>query len=180
MEIGSTDSTDNFFSNYYKDIIEHSNRHLCSSFRFQNNKSYVFSSKNFELQGNQFIVLKIVNLKHREIHNFYKNQYSKINKCRRIESNYDVKHIQPKCQFGNCNNDFFGNVDCPNEICSEKCCVRKKTFQSFGRSDYQWPQYEFLCQVLNIFKERRTVSFQLMCNDGLFFRRDVKIISRFY
>ena len=43
IEIGSTKSKDNLFAHYYKDIIEHPNRLILLSFRFQYNNSCVSS-----------------------------------------------------------------------------------------------------------------------------------------
>ena len=90
VEIGSKKSKDNLFVHHYNDIIEHPNRQVRLSFRFGNNTSYVFSLKNFELHGNQFILTEIVNLIHREIHHLYHNRYYVANKCEIIESNYNV------------------------------------------------------------------------------------------
>ena len=73
VEIGSTTSKDNLVVHHYNDVIQHPNRQICSSFRFGNNNSCVFSLKRFELQGNQFILTEIVNLNHREIHHLIKN-----------------------------------------------------------------------------------------------------------
>ena len=55
VEIGSIKSEDNFFAHYYNDMIEHPNRQICSSFRFGNNNSCVFSIKKIELHGSLFI-----------------------------------------------------------------------------------------------------------------------------
>ena len=90
VEIGSTKSKDNLFVHHYNDIIEHPKRQFRLSFRFGNNNSCLFSLKKFELHGNQFIPTKIVNLNHREIHQFYKIRYYVANKCEIIESNYNV------------------------------------------------------------------------------------------
>ena len=90
VEIGSTKPKDNLFVHYYNDIIEHPKRRIRLSFRFGNNKSWVFSLEKFELHGNQIILTEIVNLNHREIHHLYKNRYYVANKCELIESNYNV------------------------------------------------------------------------------------------
>ena len=95
VEIGSTKSKDNLFDHSYNDIIEHLNRQIRSLLRFGNNNCCVFSTKKFELHGNQFILTEIVNLNHREIHHLYKNRYYVANKCEIIESNYDVQRIHP-------------------------------------------------------------------------------------
>ena len=80
VEIGFTKSKDNLFAHYYDDIIDHPNRQIRLSFRFENNNFCVFSVKKFELHGNQFILTEIVNLNHREIHHLYKNRYYVANK----------------------------------------------------------------------------------------------------
>ena len=90
VEIGSTKSNDNIFSQHYNDIIEHPKRQIRLSFRFGNNNSCLFSLKKFELHGNQFILPEIVNLNHREHRHLYKNRYYVANKCEIIESNYNV------------------------------------------------------------------------------------------
>ena len=50
------------FSHCYKGIIEHLNRQIRTSFRFQKNKTCVFSIKNFEQYGDHFILTEVVNL----------------------------------------------------------------------------------------------------------------------
>ena len=90
VEIGSTESKNNLFGHHYNDIIEHPNRQIRLSFRFVNENSCVFSLKEFELHGNQFILTEFVNLNHREIHQLCKNRYYVANKCGTIESNYNL------------------------------------------------------------------------------------------
>ena len=57
----------------------------------------------------------------------------------------------PDCWYDNSTIILIGDVFCPNTNCSGKLCLHKKTFQSLGRSDYQCPQCESVCQVRNIF-----------------------------
>ena len=90
VEIGITKSKGNLFAHYYKGMFEHPSRQIRLSFRLRNNILCVFSIKKFELQGNQFILAEIVNLDHREIHQFYKNRYYVANRSEFFESNYDV------------------------------------------------------------------------------------------
>ena len=73
FEIGFTKAKDELFSHCYKDIVEHLNRQFRLSFRFERNKTCVFSIKNFEQYGDQFILPKVVNLSFREIKHLYKN-----------------------------------------------------------------------------------------------------------
>ena len=89
-EIVSTESKDNLFVPYCNDIIEHRNRQIHLSFRFQSNNSCVSFIKNFELHGNQFILPEIVIINHRKIQLLYKNRYYDANNREIIQSNYDV------------------------------------------------------------------------------------------
>ena len=90
FEIGITKAKDELFSHCYKDIVEHLNREIRISFRFEKNKTCVFSIKKFELYGDQFILTEIVNLGYREIKHVYKNRFFVAYKCNIFQSNYDV------------------------------------------------------------------------------------------
>ena len=90
LEIGLTKAKDELFSPCYKDIVEHLNRQLRLSFLFQKNKTCVFSIKNFEQYGDQFILTEVVNLSYCEIKHLYKNRFFVAYKCDIFESNYNV------------------------------------------------------------------------------------------
>ena len=90
FEIGFTKAKDELFSHCYKDIAEHLNRQIRLSFRFEKNKTCVFSIKKFEHYGDQFIPTEVVNLGYREINHFYKNRFFVAYKCNIFESNYNV------------------------------------------------------------------------------------------
>ena len=90
FEIGFTKAKDELFSHCYKDIVEHLNRQIRSSFRFEKIKTSVFSIKKFEQYGDQFIPTEVVNLCYREIEHLYKNRVFVAHKCDIFESNYNV------------------------------------------------------------------------------------------
>ena len=90
FEIGFTKAKDELFSHCYKDIVEHINRQIRLSFRFEKNKTCVFSIKKFEHYGDQFILTEIVSLGYREIKRPYKNRFFVAYKCDIFESNYNV------------------------------------------------------------------------------------------
>ena len=75
FEIGFTKAKDELFRHCYKDIVEHLNRQIRISFLFEKNKTCVFSIKNFEHYGDQFILTEVVNLGYREIKHLYKNRF---------------------------------------------------------------------------------------------------------
>ena len=89
-EIGFTKAKDELFTHCYKDIVEHLNRQIRLSFRFEKDKTCIFSIKKFEQYGDQFILTEIVNLGYREIKHLYKNRYFVAYKCDIFESNYDI------------------------------------------------------------------------------------------
>ena len=90
FDIGFTKAKDELFSHCYKDIVEHLNRLIKLSFRFQKNKTCVCSIKNFEQYGDQFILTEFVNLSYREVKHLYKNRFFVAHKCDIFESNYNV------------------------------------------------------------------------------------------
>ena len=90
VEIGFTKAKDELFSYCYKNIVEHLNRQVRSSFPFEKNKSCVFFIKKFEQNGDQFILTEVVDLSYREIKHLYKNRFFVAYKCDIFESNCNV------------------------------------------------------------------------------------------
>ena len=90
FEIGFTKAKGELFSHCYKDIVEHLNRQIRLSFRFQKNKTCVFSIKKLEHNGDQFVLTEVVNLGYREIKHLYVNRFFVAYKCNSFESNYNV------------------------------------------------------------------------------------------
>ena len=90
FEIGFTKAKDELFSHCYKDIVQHLNRQIRLSFRFEKNNTCVFSIKKFEHYGDQFILTEVVNLGYREIKHLYKKRFSVAYMCDIFESNYNV------------------------------------------------------------------------------------------
>ena len=85
------------------------------------------------------------------------------------------------CGYDNSTIVFIVDVYCPNTKCSVKLCLYKKTFQSLGRSDYECPQCESVCQVRNIsFEDQMNFLFLVACSRGLHFWGEPKISSRCY
>ena len=76
--------------------------------------------------------------------------------------------ITTDCGYGNSNVFHIGDVYCPSTKCSGKLCLRKKTFQFFGRSDYQFPQCVSVCQVRNTPFEQQTNPFFLSFGQGVY------------
>ena len=90
FQIGFTKAKDELFSHCYNNIVEHLHRQIRLSFRFQKNKTCVFSIKKFEQNGDQFILTEVVNMSYREIKHLYKNRFFVAYKCDNFESNYNV------------------------------------------------------------------------------------------
>ena len=65
----------------------------------------------------------------------------------------------PDCGYDNSTIILIGDVYCPITMCSVKLCLHKKTFQSLGRSDYQFPPLASACQKRNSIFEDQTNSF---------------------
>ena len=133
FEIIFTKAKDELFSHCYKDIAEHLNRQIRISFRFEKNKTCVFSIKHFEHYGDQFILTEVVNLCYREIEHLYKNRFFVAYKCNIFRA---ITMCSTDCGYDNSTIVFIGDVYCPNTKCLGKLCLHKKTSQSLGRSDY--------------------------------------------
>ena len=89
-DVGSTKIKDNLFIHHHKNIFEHSDGQIPSSFRFGNNKPCVFSIKKFEIGGSQITLTEIVKRNRRQIHHLQENRQKVAKKCETIERTYDV------------------------------------------------------------------------------------------
>ena len=65
FDIGFTKAKDELFSQCYNDIAQHLNRLFRLSFRFEKNKTCVFSVKEFEHYADQLVHTEVVNLSYR-------------------------------------------------------------------------------------------------------------------
>ena len=90
QEIGFTLFKDELFAHFFQDIKEHCNRQIRLSFRFERNKECCFSIKNFQIVGEQNARTEIINLRHCEMYNLYKDRYNIALKCGIFDSNYDM------------------------------------------------------------------------------------------
>ena len=90
FEIGFTKAKDELFSHCYKDKVEHLNRQIRLSFRFEKNRTCIFSIKLFEQYGDHFILTEVVNLGYREISHLCKSRFFVAYKCDSFEGNYDI------------------------------------------------------------------------------------------
>ena len=74
----------------------------------------------------------------------------------------------PHCVYNNSTIILIGDVYCPITKCVGKRCLHKKTFQSLGRSVYQCPQCESVCQVRINHFEDQTNSFFMSLGQGVY------------
>ena len=166
FEIVFTKAKDELFGHCYKDIVEHLNRQIQISFRFEKNKTCVFS-------------IKILNIT--AINSFLQKLLTWATAKSNISTRIDFLLLTSVIFFRaitKCSTDFaydnsviiiIGDVYCTNTKCLGKLCLHKKTFQSLGRSDYQCPQCSSVCQVRNILFEEQTNSFFLSLGPGVYF-----------
>ena len=74
----------------------------------------------------------------------------------------------PDCGYDNSIIILNGDVYCSNTNCLGQLCLHKETFQSLGRSHYQWPQCAPVFQVRNIPFEGQKLSFFLSLGQGIY------------
>ena len=170
FEIGFTKAKDELFSHCYKDIVEHLNRQLWLSFRFEKKTRVVsFPSKSLNntviisfLQKLSTWVTAKSNISTRI--DFLLLTRVTCDQCGAITM---CSAFTPDCGNDNSTIILIGDVYCPNTKCSGKLCLHKKTFQSLARNDYQCPQFASVCQVQNIPFEDQTISFFLSFGQGV-------------
>ena len=131
FEIGFTKAKYEPFSHCYKNIVEHLSRQIRLSFRFEKNKTCVFSIIKFD----QFILTEVVNLGYREIKHLYKNRFLLLTSVTFLRAITMCSAFTPDCGYDKSTIVLIGDVYCPNTKCLGKLCLHKKTFQSLGRSD---------------------------------------------
>ena len=90
FEIGFTKAKDELFNHCKRVTFELLNWQIRLSFRFEKNKTCVFSIKKFDHYGDQFILTEVVDLGYREIKHLYKNPFFVNFKRDIFESNYNV------------------------------------------------------------------------------------------
>ena len=81
----------------------------------------------------------------------------------------------PDSWYDNRNIQLTVNVYCPNTMCSDIFGVHEKTFQSLGRSHYQFFQCSSTVQVRNIPCEEQTYPFYLKFDQGIFIFEETQI-----
>ena len=114
FEIGFTKAKDELFTHCYKHIAEHLNRQIRISFRFEKNKTCVFSIKKFEHYGDQFILTEVVNLGYREIKHLYKNRCLLFTSVIFLRGITVCGAFTPNCGYDKSTIILIGDVYCPN------------------------------------------------------------------
>ena len=126
FETGFTKAKDELFSHCYKDIIEHLNRQIRLSFRFEKNKICVF-------------FIKILN--NTVINSFLQKLSTWVTAKPNISTRIDFLLLTnvtflraitmctaftPDCGYDNSTIILIGDVYCPNTKCLGKLCLQKK------------------------------------------------------
>ena len=178
FEIGFTKAKAELFSHCYKDIVEHLNRQIRLSFRFEKNKTCVFSITKLEQYGDQFILTEVVKLSYLQSKHLYKNRFFVAYKCDILRAITMCSVFTPGCGYDNRTIILIGDGYCPNTKCLGKLCLHKKTFQSLSRSGYECPQCASVCQVRNTPFEGQRNSFFLWLGQGVYiFEQNPKSIQ---
>ena len=160
FEIGFTKAKDELFTHCYKDIAEHLNRQIRISFRFEKNKTCVFSIKKFEDYGDQFILTEVVNLGYREIKHLYKNRYFLLTSVTFLRAITMCSAFTPNCGYDNSTIILIGDVYCPT--CPNCVYISTNKTTSF----YDCKKCKACCHVLNIPFNDQKPTIMLFGGDG--------------
>ena len=81
QEIGFTLFEEELFAHYLQDTKEHCNKQKRVSFRFERNIECCFFIKKFQIVAERNVLTEFINLRHYEVHSFYRNCYYIASKC---------------------------------------------------------------------------------------------------
>ena len=168
FEIGFTNEKDELFSQCYKDIADHLNRQFRLSFRFEKNKTWVFSVKKLEHYLINSFLQKMSTWVSAKSNISTRIDFLLLTSVTFLRANTMCSAFTPDCRHDNSTIILNGDVYCPNTKCLGKHCLHKKTFHSLGRSEYQCPQCGSVCQVRNIPFEDQTNSSFLSPGQGVY------------
>ena len=159
IEIGFTKTKDELFTHCYKDIVEHLNRQVWLSFRFEMNKTCVFSIKRLNNTVINSFLQKLSTWVTAKSNISTRIDFLSLTIVTFLRAITMCSAFTRDCGHDNSTVILIGDVYCPDTKCLGKLGLHKKTFQSLGRSDYQCPQCASVCQVRNIPFEEQTNSF---------------------
>ena len=128
IEIRYTKSNDNLFAHDYNDVIEHPNRHICLSFRFENNKSCFFSSESLSCMVFSSYLLKLSTFTIPIFTNSRKPDIMLQTSEKKLRAFAMCIALNPDFRYDKGIIKHSGNVFCPETMCSDKFCVHKKNF----------------------------------------------------
>ena len=178
FEIGFTKAKDELFTHCYKDIAELLNRQIRISFRFEKNKTCVFSIKSLNITVINSFLQKLSTWVTAKSNISTRIDFLLITSVTFLRAITMCSAFTPDCGYDNSTIILIGDVYCPNTNCLGKVCVHKKTFQSFGRTDYQCPQRGSVCQVCNIPVEDQTNFIFLSLGQGVYiFEKNQKSVQ---
>ena len=173
VEIGFTKAKDELFSHCYKGIVEHLNRQIRLSFRFEKNKTCVFSIKILNILVTNSFLQKLSTWVTTKSNISTRIDLFLLTSVTFLRAITMCSIFTPDCGFDNSSFILIGDVYCPKTKCLGKLCLHKKTFQSLGRSDYQCPKCGSVCQVRNIPFGDQTNSFFLTLGPGVYIFEEI-------
>ena len=178
FEIGYTKAKNELFTHCYKDIVEHLNRQIRLSFRFEKKRLVSFPSKILNNTVINSFLQKLSTLVTAKSNISTRIDFLLLTSVTFWRATTMCSAFTPDCGYDSSTIILLGDVFCPNTKCLGKLCLHKKTFQSLGRSDYQCPQCASVCQVRNIPFADQTNSFFLSLGQGLYiFEENAKSIQ---
>ena len=168
FEIGFAKAKDELFTPCYKDILEHSNRRIRLSFRFEKKRVVSFFSKSLNNTVINSFLQNLATWVTAKSINSTRIDFLLLTSVTFLRALTMCSAFTPDCGYDIITIIFIGDVYCPNTKCLGKLCLHKKSFQSLGRSDYQCPQCASVCQVRNFPFEDQTNSFFLSPGQGVY------------
>ena len=168
FEIGCTKAINELFSHCYKDSAEHLNRKFDYRSGLKRTRFASFPSKSLNITVINAFLQKLSTWDTAKSNISTRIDFLLLTSVTFLRAITMCSEFTLDCRYDNSTNIFIGDVYCPNTNCSGKVCLHKKTLQSLGRSDYQYPQCASVCQVRNNCFEDQTHSFFLSFRQGVY------------
>ena len=179
FEIGFRKAKEELFSHCYKDIIEHLNRQIRLSVRFEKKTRLAsFASKRLNNTVINSFLQKLSTWVTAKSNISTRINFLLLTIVTFLRAISICSAFTPDCGYDNSTIFLIGGVFCPNTNCSGKLCLHKKTFESLGSSDHQCSHCASVCQVRNIpFEDQRSSFFWSFSQGVYIFEESIEDVS---
>ena len=159
MKLRNWDWIYNFFAHYYNNISEQPKIHIVHRSDWKTTILASFLSKSLNYTIISSYLQKLSTFTIATFTSSTRTVFTLQTSVRYFRALRMCRAFNLDCRYDNSNMNFIGNLYSPKTMYWKVVCVRKKTFESLGRSHYQCTQGTSTCQVRNVPFGEQTNSF---------------------